>query len=123
MRARFDNKDGTLLAGVFVRIRLPLGKPYAALVVSERALGSDQGQRYLLTVNDKNIVEYKPVEVGTLNEGLRVIRAGIAASDRVIVNGMQRVRPGVTVKPIDAEMPVAPRAGTSQPATRNAGKE
>lgn len=116
VRARFDNANGSLLAGVFVRIRMPISRPYPALVVSERALGSDQGQRYVLTVNDQNIVEYKPVEVGTLRDGLRVIRAGITDRDRIIVNGMQRARPGLTVKPIDAEMPVAPQAAASQPA-------
>lgn len=117
VRARFENPDGRLLAGGFVRIRVPTSKPYPALVVTERALGSDQGQRYLLAVNDKNIVEFKPVEVGTLKDGLRVIRAGITANERVIVNGMQRVRPGATVKPIDAEMPVAPRTAAAQPAS------
>lgn len=117
VRAIFPNKDGRLLAGLFARVRVPIGKPYKALTVTERALGSDQGQRYVLVVNDKNIVEFRPVQVGTLDSGMRVITAGISADDRIIVNGMQRARPGLTVKPIDAPMPVGPaQRAESKPA-------
>jgi membrane fusion protein, multidrug efflux system len=108
LRARFPNPDGTLVAGLFGRIRVPLGAPYKALTVSDRALGSDQGQRYVLTVNDKNVVEYRAVKVGLLDSGLRVIIEGIDPQDRVIVNGLQRVRPGVTVKPQEIPMPMGP---------------
>ncbi len=105
-RARFPNQDGVLLAGLFVRVRIPVSAPYKALTVTERALGSDQGQRYLYVVNEQNVVEYRPVEVGTLDRGLRVIVAGLKPDERVIVTGMQRVRPGLTVKPVEAPMPV-----------------
>jgi multidrug efflux pump subunit AcrA (membrane-fusion protein) len=110
------NEGGLLLAGLFVRVRVPVSKPYAALTVTERALGLDQGQRYLLVVNDQNVVEYRPVTVGTLNAGLRGITAGLAPTDRVIVNGIQRVRPGLTVKPIEAPMPVGPDTARDRPA-------
>ncbi len=109
VRAVLSNEDGVLLAGLFVRVRIPIGKPYTALTVAERALGSDQGQRYLLVVNEQNVVEYRPVNVGALHQGLRVISAGLKPDERVIVTGIQRVRPGLTVKPIDAPMP----AGTA----------
>ncbi len=99
VRAKFPNADGALLGGLFARIRVPISAPAPALVVTERALGLDQGQRYVLVVNDKNIVEYRPVQVGLLEQGLRVIRQGLKADDWVIVNGLQRVRPGVEVAP------------------------
>lgn len=108
VRAKFPSPSGVLVPGVFVRVQIPFGDPYQALLVTERALGSDQGQRYLLVVNDRNVVEQRFVKVGTLREGLRVIDEGIQAGDRVIVSGLQRVRPGVTVKPNDVPMPVGP---------------
>lgn len=107
-RARIPNAEGILTAGLFVRVRIPTGPPYNALTVSERALGSDQGQRYVYVVNDKNVVEYRPVTVGTLDQGLRVITAGIKDDERVIVTGIQRVRPGLTVKAVDAPMTTDP---------------
>lgn len=108
VRGAFPNPNGVLLPGLFVRLRVPIGKPYTATVVSERALGSDQGQRYLLVVNSKNVVEYRPVSVGTLQGGLRVITQGVGEGDWIIVSGMQRVRPGATVKPIQSAMPAGP---------------
>lgn len=119
VRARIPNPDAVLIPGLFVRVRVPVGQPYSALLVTERALGSDQGQRYLLVVNEKNEVEYRPVKVGTLEHGLRAISAGLKAEDWVIVTGIQRVRPGVTVKPVETPMPVgpaAPLAPTTAPA-------
>lgn len=104
VRAIFENTRDDLLPGLFARVRVPTSKPREALMVSERALGSDQGQRYLLVVNEKNVVEYRPVKVGRLDEGLRVITAGIGPKDRVIVRGLQRVRPGATVTPQPSAM-------------------
>lgn len=115
VRVLIPNDDGLLLAGLFVRIHVPVSRPYAALTVTERALGSDQGQHYLLVVNEKHVVEYRPVTVGTLQANLRVISAGLAPTDWVIVNGIQRVRPGLTVKPIEAPMPVGTDAGRARP--------
>ena len=97
VRAKFANADGALLGGLFARIRVPLGAPQPALMVTERAIGLDQGQRYVLVVNDRNLVEYRPVRAGSLERGLRVIRSGLTPDDWVIVNGLQRVRPGVPV--------------------------
>jgi len=105
MRAVFSNADRILLPGLFVRLRIPVSLPYVAMMVTERALGTDQGQRYLLTLNDQNVVEYRPVRIGALREGLRVITEGVSADDRIIVNGLQRVRAGVTVAPQEAPMP------------------
>jgi RND family efflux transporter MFP subunit len=122
VRGRFGNADGALMPGLFVRVWVPTSKPYAALMVTERAFGFDQGQRYLLVVGDQGVVNRRDVEVGPLQNGMRVVRAGIDADDRVIVNGIQRVRPGVTVKPVEVPMPTGPTApnAASQPAASHA---
>jgi membrane fusion protein, multidrug efflux system len=122
VRARFENKDRALLSGLFVKVRVPVSDPRPALLVAERAMGMDQGQQYLLVVNDKNVVEYRLVRTGTLEEGLRVIDKGLVATDWVIVNGLQRVRPGVTVSPQRAAMESLIQAATmpATPATATA---
>jgi RND family efflux transporter MFP subunit len=104
VRAVFPNPKpakGTrvLTPGLFARVRIPLGEPYKSLVVAERAIGADQGQKYVLVVNDKNEVEYRRVTLGKLENRLRVITDGLQAGQRVIVSGLQRVRPGSIVEP------------------------
>lgn len=101
-RGRFDQAK-YLTPGMFVRVRLPIGPPHSALLVSERAIGSDQRQKFLLTVNKSNVVQYRQVELGSLRDGQRVIESGLKADDWVIVQGLQRVRPGLTVSPHTAE--------------------
>ncbi|HKQ48288.1 MAG TPA: efflux RND transporter periplasmic adaptor subunit [Phycisphaerae bacterium] len=113
VRGVFPNSNNILIPGLFVRLRLPIGKPYPATVVPERVLGSDQGQRYLFVVNAKNVVEYRPVAVGTLDAGLRVITQGISDSDWVIVSGMQRVRPGASVNAQRVPMESVLKPGTA----------
>jgi RND family efflux transporter MFP subunit len=99
LRVRAEVKNDKLLLsdGLFVRIRLPVGKPKPSLVIPEEALGSDQGQRYVYVLNDKDEVVYRAVKLGPQVERLRVIEEGVKPSDRVIVSGLQRVRPGVKV--------------------------
>lgn len=101
IRARgvFDNTKQYLTPGLYVRVRLPIGKPHRAMLVSERALGTDQGRKFLLAVNAKNVVERREVTLGALRDGLRVIESGIGPDDWIIVNGLQRARPGRTVQP------------------------
>lgn len=99
VRAEFPNANGALRPGSFARLRLPAGPKYNALLVSERAIGTDQGRKFLLTVNAQNIAEYKAVETGTLIGELRVIRKGLTPGDSVIVNGLHRARPGAPVTP------------------------
>lgn len=94
-----------LRPGMFVRIRLPIGKPHAALLVNERALGTDQGRKYLLLVDEKKTVKYRRVAVGALQDnGLRVIESGLSATDTVIVSGLQLVRPNLQVNTEDEPM-------------------
>jgi RND family efflux transporter MFP subunit len=94
MRAVFDNAAGSLRSGLFVRIRLPIGAPYQAILVPDEALLSDQGKKYVYIVNDKNEVIYRPVVLGQEIKSMRVIKKGVSMGERVMVSGMQRVRPG-----------------------------
>jgi RND family efflux transporter MFP subunit len=98
--ARFPNPKGTVITpGMFVRLRIDIGKAYPAVLVPERALGTDQGQKFLFVVNDKSEVEYRKVKTGALHNGLRVVESGLASGERIIVNGLQRVRAGSVVEP------------------------
>ena len=93
-----------LLPGLFTRLRMPIDKRENAMLVTERAIGADQGGRYLLTVNSENVVEKKPIRMGRLEDGLRVIEEGLQPGDRVVVNGIQRARPGAKVDPEQIDM-------------------
>ena len=93
-----------LLPGLFTRLRMPIDKRENALLVTERAIGADQSGRYLLTVNSENVVEKKPIRMGRLEDGLRVIEEGLQPDDRVVVNGLQRARPGAKVDPEQTDM-------------------
>jgi RND family efflux transporter MFP subunit len=106
VRGVFPNKDQALLPGLFARVRVPIGRAHQALLVSDRALDSDQGQKILYVVNDKNEVVSRPVRIGALHDGRREITAGLKSGERVIVTGLQQVRPGITVEPKLVDMPV-----------------
>jgi RND family efflux transporter MFP subunit len=110
VRGVFPNKDGVLTPGQFARVRLPVDNKYAGLLVGDQAVGIDQGQKYLLVVNSQNKVEYRPVVPGRLDGDLRIFPpgAGLKAGDWVIVNGVQRVRPGIEVKAERVPMPTRP---------------
>ncbi len=111
LRATFDNPDYALYPGLYVRIRLPVGNPYSALLVSEQALGTDQGQKFLYVVNEANKAEYRRVQVGKIHDGLRVINEGVREGERVVVSGLQRVRPGAELRPTVVPMPVLANPG------------
>jgi RND family efflux transporter MFP subunit len=116
VRGMFPNKDQVLLPGLFARVRTPIGRSHKALLVSERALDTDQGQKVLYVVNDKNEVVSRPIQLGALQDGLREITDGLKPGERVIVNGLQQVRPGVTVKPKLVDMPRPnPKSETRNP--------
>src|SRR5262249_30506875 len=91
----------------FARVRVPIGRPHQALLVSDRALDTDQGQKILYVVNDANEVVARPVRPGALHNGLREITDGLIPGERVIVNGLQQVRLGSTVEPKLVDMPTA----------------
>jgi len=119
VRAVIANSHRLLSPGLFVRLRFPVGPPHTALLVQEEALGTDQGQRFLYVVNDKDEVAYRRVQVGMLTQGKRVIEDGLKPGERVVVNGLQRVRPGDKVTPQSAETtaPEAPSAELAMDAT------
>lgn len=108
VRGVFDNSKRYLTPGFFVRVRVPFGKPHSALLVSEKAIASDQRQKYLLTVNQDNVVERREVKLGPLHQGMRVIESGIGAEDLVVVNGLLRARPGKPVSPHFSDVQAAP---------------
>ena len=107
-RAVFTNKDFQLLPGLFVRVRTAVSDPKPKLMVEERAIASDQRGTYLLVVNDKKIVEYRLAKLGALQNGLRVVEEGLLPTDHVVINGLQRARPGTTVEPQLVEMGAIP---------------
>jgi RND family efflux transporter MFP subunit len=126
VRGVFDNPQHLLSPGLFVRIRLPIGHPYEAILIAEQALGTDQGQKFVYVVNEQNEVEYRRVQVGSVFDGLRVITEGLSKDERVIISGLQRARAGLVVEPRQVEMPTEvgvvvtpivgpPLAGTNPP--------
>ncbi len=133
VRAVIANADELLSPGLFVRIRIPVGAPHRAVLVREEALGTDQGQRYVYVVDSANEVSYRRVKIGMLNGSRRVIEEGLKPGERVIVTGLQRVRPGIKVAPRAATASVAmvptgdpkrlqPSADNHRPASGNPAK-
>jgi RND family efflux transporter MFP subunit len=110
VRAVLPNPDRLLVPGMFVRVRVAVSDPRPGLLVTDRAIGTDQDRKYVLVVNDKNVVEYRPVTLGPMQNGLRAVAEGLAPGDWVIVNGIQRVRPGGTVTPQKVSMRPGPPA-------------
>ena len=109
IRAVFPNPDRVIVPGLFVRVRLPFTRGRAVLVPDD-AVALDQGGRYVLVVGDKDVVEYRRVEVGQLVDGMRIVQKGVATGDWIVVNGLQRARPGSTVKPTRAAATAASAA-------------
>ena len=97
VRGVLGNKEGILSPGLFVRVRLPVGSSYRALLISEQALGTDQGQKFVYVVSPESKAEYRRIQVGKLHNGQRVVVKGLSAGERVVVSGLQRVRPGAAV--------------------------
>jgi RND family efflux transporter MFP subunit len=105
LRGRFDNHDNSLTPGLFVRMRLPVGVAHQAILITEEALGTDQGQKFIYVIDDAGKAEYRRIKVGRLHDGLRVIEEGLKTGEKVVVNGLQRVRPGIEVKAEVVPMP------------------
>jgi membrane fusion protein, multidrug efflux system len=96
-RAVFKNADRALTPGLFVRLRLPGSGSYPGVLIQDRAVGTDLDKRYVYVV-ENGAVEYREVELGPIVDGLRVVRNGLVSGDVVVINGLQRVRPGAPVK-------------------------
>jgi len=99
LRAVFPNSQGRIVPGLFARIRLPASDQYSALLIEERAIGTDQAQKFVLALTETNTVAYRSVQLGPLIEGKRIVRTGLDAGEQIVVNGLQRVRPGMPVTP------------------------
>ena len=99
-RAIFANADGRFTPGLFARIRLVSAESQTVALAPDRAIGTDLGKRFVVVVNGNNKAEYRPVEIGPLAGNLRIIRSGLKPGDRVIVGGLQKVKPGDTVNPV-----------------------
>jgi RND family efflux transporter MFP subunit len=115
LRAVFSNDDGRIVPGLFARIRIPLSEKHAALLVDERAIGTDQANKFVLALTPTNTVAYQPVTLGPLLNGKRIVRSGLAAGEQIVVNGLQRVRPGMPVSP---EMEAAAKEAAPKVALR-----
>ena len=107
-RGIFANPGRVIVPGLFSRVRVALEEKPDALLVPERALGTDQEGRYLLVVDNKDVVEHRKVKVGSQEGTLRVIEANLNPGDLVIVNGLQKARPGSKVKPTREVAEVVP---------------
>jgi multidrug efflux system membrane fusion protein len=99
LRAVFPNPEGRIVPGLFARIRVPGSEKYPALLVEERAIGTDQARKFVLTLTETNTVAYRPVQLGPSVQGKRIVREGLEAGEQIVVNGLQRVRPGMPVTP------------------------
>jgi multidrug efflux system membrane fusion protein len=99
LRAVFANDDGRIVPGLFARIRIPTSEQHPAVLVSERAIGTDQAQKYVLTLTQTNTVAYRAVTLGPLVEGKRIVRTGLQAGEKIVINGLQHVNPGMVVLP------------------------
>lgn len=97
LRAIFDNRDGKLMPGLYARIRLSGGTQRNAVLVDETAIGIDQDKRFVLVVDENERTAYREVKLGPLQEGMRIVESGLHAGERIVVNGLQRVRPGDAV--------------------------
>lgn len=117
IRARgvFTNDDQLMSPGFFARVRIPGNSEYEAVLIRDSAVGSDQGRPFVLMVDDKNMATYRAIKPGPMVDGLRVVREGLTASDRVIVSGLMSSRPGLLVQP--QLIPMATNAPVTATAT------
>ncbi len=98
-RALLDNRDRLFTPGLFARLRLLGAHEHEAVLINDSAVGTDQTVRYVLVVSAANKAEYRPVQLGPIVDGLRVVESGLASGETIVVNGLQRVRPGAQVQP------------------------
>ena len=117
LRMVFPNDDDALVPGLFARVRVPVSAPTETLLISERSIGTDQSQKFVLAVDKDNVVAYRTVKLGAFVNGKRAVRDGLHAGDQIIVNGLQHVRPGMTVAP-ELEVAAIPTTATATVAAR-----
>ena len=103
-RAVFDNTDGQFTPGLYARLKLVGSAAYTGLLIKDEAVGTDLGKKFVLVIDQDNKAVYRSVDLGPKLEGLRIVRSGLQKEDRIVINGLQRVRPGAVVAPQDAPM-------------------
>jgi len=108
VRAVFDNKDGSLIPGQFAKLRMGQAKAETALLINERAVGTDQNKRFVMVIGADNKAVWREVKLGASVNGLRIVNDGLKPGERIVVNGLQRVRPGMTVAPQAVSMDAKP---------------
>ena len=104
VRALFDNKDGQLVPGLYARLRLGGGQEREAILINEKAVGTDQSKRFVLVVDKNNTSAYREVKTGATQDGLVIVESGLQPGERIVVNGLQRVHPGAPVTPQAVDM-------------------
>jgi multidrug efflux system membrane fusion protein len=104
VRAVFDNADGVLMPGQFARIRMGQVRTTEAVLINERAVGTDQSKKFVMVLGQGNQLEWREVQLGAPVDGLRIVTSGLKAGERIVVNGLQRVRPGALVAPQEVPM-------------------
>jgi RND family efflux transporter MFP subunit len=114
-RAVFNNPEGVFTPGMFARVRVPGSPPYPALLIPDSAIASEQARKFVLVVDADNVAQQRYITTGHVVDNLRVIKDGLTADDRVVVNGLMRARPGAKVTPEEAQ---AAQAG-AEPAKPN----
>ena len=117
VRAVFDNKEGSLMPGQFAKVRMGQTKTMAALLVNERAIGTDQSKKYVMVVGTDNKTSYREVTLGAEVNGLRIVTSGLKVNERIVVNGLQRVHPGSLVAPTPVPMDAKPELQARQGGT------
>jgi multidrug efflux system membrane fusion protein len=104
VRAVFDNRDGGLTPGLFARLKVGGAGEKPVVLINDRAVGTDQNRKFVFVVGPDQKVAYREVKLGPVVDGLRVVREGLTAGETIVVNGIQRVRPGVLVAPNEVRM-------------------
>ncbi len=105
LRGVFPNKDEWLSPGYFVRVRMPIGRPHEAVLISDRVIDTDQGQKIVYVADADNKVAIRHIRLGPLHDGMRAVDEGLSPTDKVILTGLQHLRPGMTVEPTLEPMP------------------
>jgi multidrug efflux pump subunit AcrA (membrane-fusion protein) len=117
LRAVFPNPEGRIVPGLFARIRVPGSEKRPALLIEESAVGTDQAQKFVLTVTSSNTVAYRPIKLGSLINGKRLVRDGLQSGEQIVQNlVMARVRPGMPIQPLQATA----TNGSAQPVDQSA---
>ncbi|XLZ71845.1 efflux RND transporter periplasmic adaptor subunit [Massilia sp. SR12] len=121
MRATFDNKERALVPGLFARVQLDGGTAtQQTVLINDRAVGTDQDRKFVFVVGAGNKAEYRPVVLGPNVDGLRVVRSGLEPGEKIVVNGLQRVRPGAPITPAMVDMTFDPMAAAQKVAASEA---